>query len=136
MSKIETCGLVANPSDGIDRITLITIRYMAWIGEALSAHLALGYGPLPSSKPYAVFAAYFDRIEHIVQVALEGDSDASGKAGFLMDNITIMKRPLDENGSALGIRLALPTITDLQALHTACQNLGGRHVMQASPFLS
>ena len=36
MSKIKSCGLVANPSDGIDRITLITIRYMAWIGEALS----------------------------------------------------------------------------------------------------
>jgi hypothetical protein len=129
MSEINSCGLVVNPSDGIDRITLITIRYMAWIGEALSTHLALGRGPLPSNKPYAVFAAYFDRIEHIVQDALEGSSDASWMAGLLMDNIAIMKMTLDENGSALDGCLTMPTIADLQALHAACQNLGGRHVM-------
>lgn len=133
-SGIKSCGLVAKPDDSIDKVTLITIRYLAWIGEALSTHLALGHGLLPSPKPHAVFAAYFDHIEHLVQDALDGISDASRMAGFLMDKVTIMKMTLDENGGALHRGLTVPTIADLQALHTACQNFGGRNDMQASAF--
>lgn len=134
MSEIEFCGQVAKQGDGIERITLVTIRYMALVGEAMSKHLSLGHRALPSSNPYSVFAIYFDRIEHVLQDALEGIADASKMAGLLMDNITVMKLTLNENGSALGDGLVMPTIAELQALYTACQKLGGHHLMQAPAF--
>lgn len=136
MNEIKSCGLVANPNDDIERITLIAIRYMAWIGEALSMQLTFGHNPQSPRNPYTVFTAYFDRIEHIIQDALEDNFDVSKRAGFLMDNITIMKLTLDENSDALDkfCHANLPTISDLKALYSACQNLGGNHLAQDPAF--
>ncbi|MBY0365106.1 MAG: hypothetical protein K2X12_02605 [Burkholderiaceae bacterium] len=125
-----SCGLVAKPTDSIERLGFIAIRYRAWIGEAL-AFPFITHGQ-PSRQRLQTLHGTFDVIEHLAQDFLEGPEDdparTRGIASYLMDSAAGMKRMLGMYGAELA-DLLVPTVSDLQQLYSVCEALGGRPKM-------
>ncbi|RUR71871.1 hypothetical protein EJP67_32975 [Variovorax guangxiensis] len=118
-------GYAIKTDDGIDRLTLITIRYMGLIGEVLARNDGIGFTLGRQTQ-------WFDRIEHIAQDALEV-GDIAFRASSLMDEIYVMKWVLEgfTNASTPGAR---PSLENLESLYFGCAQLGGEPRMQPPAF--
>ena len=124
MAQHPSCGLVAQPTDSIDRLGFIAIRYRAWMGEALAQPGAAGHPP--SVEVLRALCGSFDMIEHLAEDFLmeQGSRTAAADAGLaksVIDQAARMKRLLHAFGDAMRHRL-VPSMEDLDMLCLACQS--------------
>ncbi len=122
-----SCGLVASPSDSIERLGFIAIRYRAWMGEALADPLTLrGPGNPPTNQVLRALCGSFDMIEHMAQDFLvdSGPRSAAAEkslANSVQDQAERMKGMLTVFGAALDKSLlTVPSMGDLELLCLAC----------------
>jgi len=124
MAKHPSCGLVAQPTDSIDRLGFIAIRYRAWMGEALAQPGAVGHPP--SVEILKALSGSFDMIEHLAEDFLvesgERPADAvKWLASSVKDQAERMKRLLLAFGDAMRHCL-VPSLEDLEMLCLVCQS--------------
>jgi hypothetical protein len=123
MAQHPSCGLVAQPTDSIDRLGFIAIRYRAWMGEALAQPGAAG-NPV-SVGVLRALSGSFDMIEHLAEDFLIESGERSADsvkwlASSVKDQAERMKRLLLAFGEAMRHRL-VPSMEDLEVLCLACQ---------------
>ncbi len=124
MAQQPSCGLVAQPTDSIDRLGFIAIRYRAWMGEALAQPGAAGHPP--SVEVLRALSGSFDMIEHLSEDFLIESGERSADsvkwlASSVKDQAERMKRLLFAFGEAMRHRL-VPSMEDLEMLCLACQS--------------
>jgi hypothetical protein len=96
-------------------LTLTTIRYLGWLGEALTGH---GPGGYPTANAVAEASRCCDRIEHIAQYALES-MEWTSQAGFLMQDLAYMNSVLGRFESVFTRGGLVPTVKQLADLQMA-----------------
>lgn len=113
------------------KLTLLTIRYLSLIGEAIACGLEeTNWNEMPNGmsarKTIKVMQMCFDQVEHIAQYALETHADNTWKISCMVKDIEWLKlvisdhQPLLQQGVAK--HCSQPTAEMIDELMTALSN--------------